>query len=96
MTSIKKSYLPPALVSNLQEVLVSRKGGDGEEPSKPEESEAPVSDGTGSIEVNSEENLKPVVLVTNGDGIEAPGLTVLVDALVREHQYNVHVCAPQS
>ncbi|KAJ8645004.1 hypothetical protein MRB53_006752 [Persea americana] len=95
MTSIKKSYLPPSLVSNLQEVLVSRKGGgDGEEPSKLEESEVPALsiDGTGSMEENS----KPVVLVTNGDGIEAPGLTVLVEALVREREFNVHVCAPES
>lgn len=74
---------------------MSRKGGgDGEEPSKLEESEVPALsiDGTGSMEENS----KPVVLVTNGDGIEAPGLTVLVEALVSEREFNVYVCAPES
>ncbi|KAG5229043.1 acid phosphatase survival protein [Salix suchowensis] len=48
---------------------------------------------------NTEEesnNSKPIVLVTNGDGIDSPGLVSLVEALVREGLYNVHVCAPQS
>ncbi|KAK9697240.1 hypothetical protein RND81_08G024100 [Saponaria officinalis] len=42
-----------------------------------------------------EEREKPVVLVTNADGIESPGLVSLVDALVRQGLYDVNVCAPQ-
>ncbi|KAK9281232.1 hypothetical protein L1049_004127 [Liquidambar formosana] len=45
---------------------------------------------------SDKDSLKPVVLVTNGDGIESPGLTCLVEALVRDGLCNVHVCAPQS
>lgn len=39
---------------------------------------------------------KPVVLVTNGEGIDSPGLTFLVEALLRDALLDVHVCAPQS
>ncbi|RDX58279.1 surE, partial [Mucuna pruriens] len=39
---------------------------------------------------------KPIVLVTNTDGIESPGLTYLVEALVCQGLYHVHVCVPQS
>lgn len=37
---------------------------------------------------------RPVVLVTNDDGIEAPGLRALVEALVDGGRCNVYVCAP--
>jgi 5'-nucleotidase len=97
--------LPPGLVSNLQQVLLSRKGGGGEEEEKKEID--PSNDGndksaepsTSTCVENTEEdsnNSKPIVLVTNGDGIDSPGLVSLVEALVREGLYNVHVCAPQS
>ncbi|KAF7124062.1 hypothetical protein RHSIM_Rhsim12G0207400 [Rhododendron simsii] len=89
------NLLPPGLVSNLQQVLLSRKGGEDELQSKnADESTSLPSDST---EPNSDENdLKPIVLVTNGDGIESPGLAYLVEALVHQGLYNVHVCAPQS
>ncbi|KAF9611299.1 hypothetical protein IFM89_029737 [Coptis chinensis] len=46
--------------------------------------------------VNSENDCsKPIVLVTNGDGIGAIGLTVLVEALVGVGLFNVHVYTPQ-
>jgi 5'-nucleotidase len=97
--------LPPGLVSNLQQVLLSRKGGGGEEEEKKEID--PSNDGndksaepsTSTCVENTEEdsnNSKPIVLVTNGDGIDSPGLVSLVEALVREGLYNVNVCAPQS
>ncbi|XP_043721637.1 5'-nucleotidase SurE-like [Telopea speciosissima] len=95
-TSVRNNFLPPSLVSNLREVLISRKG-DEEEPSKkPDEStEAPSSSSSlDTVEVT--DCSKPIVLVTNGDGIESPGLLFLVEALVREGQCSVHVCAPQS
>ncbi|KAI5602749.1 hypothetical protein POPTR_001G196800v4 [Populus trichocarpa] len=106
MTSVKNNnMLPPGLVSNLQQVLLSRKGGGGEEEEKKEID--PSNDGndksaepsTSTCVENTEEdsnNSKPIVLVTNGDGIDSPGLVSLVEALVREGLYNVHVCAPQS
>lgn len=95
-TSVKNNFLPPGLVSNLQEVLLNRKGGSENDPSKSnDESTQPSS--SDAVEANSDtECSKPVVLVTNADGIEAPGLNFLVEALVRDGLYNVHVCAPQS
>ncbi|XP_042492323.1 5'-nucleotidase SurE-like [Macadamia integrifolia] len=96
-TSVRNNFLPPSLVSNLREVLINRKG-DEEEPSKkPDEStEAPSSFSSSLDAVDATDCSKPIVLVTNGDGIEAPGLLFLVEALVREGQCSVHVCAPQS
>ncbi|CAL5443808.1 unnamed protein product [Camellia sinensis] len=93
-SAMKNNFLPPGLVSNLQEVLLSRKGTDDEQSKNPEPSSAPsLSD---IVEPDSDsDNLKPIVLVTNGDGINSPGLTFLVEALVREGLCNVHVCAPQ-
>nr|XP_010934984.1 uncharacterized protein LOC105054982 isoform X2 [Elaeis guineensis] len=39
---------------------------------------------------------KPIVLITNDDGIDAPGLRFLVDVLVATDCYRVLVCAPAS
>ncbi|EOY05671.1 hypothetical protein QUC31_016658 [Theobroma cacao] len=38
---------------------------------------------------------RPTILITNDDGIEAPGLKALVSVLVSTHQFNLLVCAPQ-
>ncbi|KAJ9179347.1 hypothetical protein P3X46_011147 [Hevea brasiliensis] len=97
MTSVKNNFLPPGLVSNLQEVLLSRKG-EEEGQSNDSNDKSPERSTCTSVENTSEteENSKPIVLVTNGDGIESPGLVYLVQALVHEGLYNVHVCAPQS
>lgn len=38
---------------------------------------------------------KATILVTNDDGIQAPGLNALVSVLVSTHRFNVLVCAPQ-
>lgn len=99
-TSVKNSLLPPGLVSNLQEALLSRKagGGGGDGDGKGEQSKDAPDD---SLEPSAststdEDSSKPIVLVTNGDGIDSPGLTCLVEALVSQGLYNVHVCAPQS
>ncbi|KAJ4851632.1 hypothetical protein Tsubulata_028724 [Turnera subulata] len=103
MTSIKNraNMLPPGLVSNLQDVLSNRKGGGGggdqsddksntDKTAEPSTSDAPAEDG------NDIDNSKPIILVTNGDGIESPGLVYLVEALARDGLYNVHVLAPES
>ncbi|WCJ23753.1 5'-nucleotidase SurE [Euphorbia peplus] len=42
------------------------------------------------------ENQKPTIMVTNDDGIDAPGLRSLVRVLVSSATFNVLVCAPDS
>ncbi|XP_072967388.1 uncharacterized protein [Typha angustifolia] len=99
--SKESKKLPPSLVANLQTVLIGRRGGaeadEKEEAGDPkpfEEEDAQVSSSSAdSTELDSK---KPVVLVTNGDGIGSPGLTSLVEALVRGGQCDVNVCAPES
>ncbi|KAL7601286.1 hypothetical protein Lser_V15G25767 [Lactuca serriola] len=39
---------------------------------------------------------RPTIMVTNDDGIDAPGLQALVRVLVSTNQYRVLVCAPDS
>uniref|UniRef100_A0A1D1Y4K4 5'-nucleotidase surE n=1 Tax=Anthurium amnicola TaxID=1678845 RepID=A0A1D1Y4K4_9ARAE len=101
-TSVRNNHLPPSLVANLQSVLTGRNaGGEGQEGTpKPEPAEESAATSSSAAEP-AESNLaphesKPVVLVTNSDGIGAPGLAMLVDALVREGRFDVHVCAPES
>ncbi|OAY75413.1 5'-nucleotidase SurE [Ananas comosus] len=62
-------------------------------PSNAAEATVAESDPAGD---GSEKVKKPVVLVTNADGIGSPGLTSLVEALVRGGQCDVSVCAPES
>ncbi|KAG9140989.1 hypothetical protein Leryth_012577 [Lithospermum erythrorhizon] len=89
-TGVKKGMLPAGLVSNLAEVLQSRKQNGAH---KDDGGDADVAGVGGDDDVDS---CKPLILVTNGDGIESPGLTHLVEALVSQGLYNVYVCAPQS
>ncbi|XP_010471334.1 PREDICTED: uncharacterized protein LOC104751142 [Camelina sativa] len=98
MTS-KNNALSAALVSNLQDVLSKRKGGNEEKVgSDGSTEEAPSTSDSVDVAAVEEEidDSRPVVLVTNGDGIDSPGLVSLVEALVLEGLYNVHVCAPQT
>ncbi|PIN20667.1 5'-nucleotidase [Handroanthus impetiginosus] len=99
---VKNNFLPPGLVSNLQQVLSSRKpaaaaGENDGVSSKPakidDDSGQPSSSGDGPGDDNGS---KPLILVTNSDGIESPGLSYLVRALISEGIYNVNVIAPQS
>jgi 5'-nucleotidase len=39
---------------------------------------------------------RPIIMVTNDDGIDAPGLRSLVRVLVSTNLYDVRVCAPDS
>ncbi|KAK3040577.1 hypothetical protein RJ639_029023 [Escallonia herrerae] len=39
---------------------------------------------------------RPTIMVTNDDGIDAPGLQALVRVLVAANRYDVFVCAPDS
>ncbi|GAU16764.1 hypothetical protein TSUD_200070, partial [Trifolium subterraneum] len=43
-----------------------------------------------------EEDKQGTILITNDDGIEAPGLRALVDSLVNTNLFNLLVCAPDS
>lgn len=59
-------------------------------------STAQPADGLGSEENGKDTWLcKPRVLVTNDDGIHAPGLLQLVEALVQTNAVQVFVCAPE-
>ncbi|CAA0821145.1 Survival protein SurE-like phosphatase/nucleotidase [Striga hermonthica] len=102
--ALKNNLLPPGLVSNLQQVLSNRKpaaaaGDNDEDGAKPKpdkvdtDSAPPPSSG---VDPGDENDSRPIILVTSSDGIESPGLSCLVDALVREGAYSVHVVAPQS
>lgn len=95
-TSLKSNMLPPGLVSNLQEVLLNRRGNDDE--GERQESTEPSTSASADVTAASDETdtSKPLLLVTNADGIESPGLIRLVEALESQGLYNVHVCAPQS
>ncbi|GAB2219560.1 hypothetical protein Droror1_Dr00007197 [Drosera rotundifolia] len=89
---MNRNALPPSLVANLQQLLVSRKTGKEEA----EEEDKVAVEGEAEIEGDdAEEDSRPAILVTNGDGIESPGLIRLVEGLVREGRYRVYVCAPQ-
>lgn len=48
------------------------------------------------MENNNSYDEKPTVMVTNDDGIDAPGLRALVRVLVSTNRFNVLVCAPDS
>lgn len=86
--------MPPGLVSNLQEVLLNRKGdSNSNSNSNNAEQHEQSSENSEPVEFDAS---KPIVLVTNSDGVESPGLTHLVEALVQQGLYNVHVCVPQS
>lgn len=88
--------LPPSLISNLQNVLVGRKAAAAEE--EEDKSESNNDSSSPSLQKEPDDGSKPqkpVVLVTNCDGIGSPGLTFLVEALVLDGSYDVHVCAPE-
>ncbi|RVX05405.1 5'-nucleotidase SurE [Vitis vinifera] len=77
---------PASLISNLQQVLITKRE-DGNS----------ISSCSSTVDESAVKDCsRAVVLVTNGDGIESPGLTSLVQALLREPRFHVHVCAPQS
>lgn len=93
----KNNFLPPGFVSNLQDVL-KKKGNNGPEEEE-EKSNDKNDDDQSAVQSSSTPDdydpSKPVIFVTNSDGIDSPGLTCLVEALVAQGLYNVSVCAPQ-
>ncbi|KDP33860.1 hypothetical protein JCGZ_07431 [Jatropha curcas] len=106
-TSVKNNFLPPSLISNLQQVLIARN--DVADAGVEQSSNNDIHDDPNPVAFNASSSSpsslqsnvygdceKEIVLVTNGEGIESSGLTSLVEALVRDGRFNVHVCAPQS
>lgn len=106
-TSVKNNFVPRSLISNLQQVLAARNDSaeqqshrriaDSTKPPSPSAPPpcAPCSGTEDGKKKHREECVKPVVLVTNAEGIESPGLTFLVEALVLDARLDVCVCAPQ-
>ncbi|KAK7325104.1 hypothetical protein VNO77_29186 [Canavalia gladiata] len=85
----------PGLVSNLQEALLNRKG--AQQQQQPDNGDESNDNATESTEDSLEfDASKPILLVTNSDGLDSPGLTHLVEALVLQGLYNVYLCVPQS
>jgi len=41
-------------------------------------------------------NNRGTIMITNDDGIDAPGLRALVKALLDTNLYNLQICAPDS
>ena len=95
--------MPQSLISNLQQVLISKNNAVEEGKKIHEQPPTPAGahcSGPDAADADVEEKdcsyTKPVVLVTNGEGIESPGLTFLVQALLQDARFDIHVCAPQS
>ncbi|XP_050270199.1 uncharacterized protein LOC126714205 [Quercus robur] len=102
-TSVRNNFMPQSLISNLQQVLISRNDAVEEGKKIHEQPPTPAGahcSGPDAADADVEEKdcsyTKPVVLVTNGEGIESPGLTFLVQALLHDARFDIHVCAPQS
>ncbi|XP_065848733.1 uncharacterized protein [Euphorbia lathyris] len=115
-TSLKNNFLPPSLISNLQQVLISRNNPDSgvqqqssdndnyskqvpfsaTAASSPSLSSSSSLRSTNKSNVCEEDQEKDIVLITNGEGIDSSGLISLVEALVVDRRFDVHVCAPQS
>ncbi|ONH97724.1 hypothetical protein PRUPE_7G207000 [Prunus persica] len=97
-TSAKSNFMPASLVSNLQQVLALKNDGVQQQRSSNASELNKVSSSCCSSSedaIQGKECVKPVVLVTNGEGIESPGLTFLVQALALDDRLDVCVCAPQ-
>ncbi|KAD2394011.1 hypothetical protein E3N88_40988 [Mikania micrantha] len=95
---MKNNLFPPGLVSNLQDVL-KKKGNNVPEKNDEDDDDAnKLNEKKEDEESSATEDYdpsKPVIFVTNSEGVDSPGLTSLVEALVDEGLYNISVCAPQ-
>ncbi|XP_012452512.1 uncharacterized protein LOC105774531 isoform X1 [Gossypium raimondii] len=96
MTTMKKNMFPPGLVNNLQDVLSKKGANKNEQKQQKDDDSTETSTSSSSTAGNENDSSKPVVLVTNGEGVDSLGLVYLVQALVGLGLYNVNVCAPHS
>ncbi|MBA0838928.1 hypothetical protein Goarm_004712, partial [Gossypium armourianum] len=90
-TSVKNNSLPPSLISNLNQVLLSR-----QKHTIDHQSTNSSSLPSHSRNVDEPDCSKPLLLITNCEGIDSPGLIFLVQALLSDARFTLHVCAPQS
>ncbi|KHG05983.1 5'-nucleotidase surE [Gossypium arboreum] len=90
-TSVKNNSLPPSLISNLNQVLLSR-----QQHTIDHQSTNSSSLPSHSRNVDEPGCSKPLLLITNCEGIDSPGLIFLVQALLSDARFTLHVCAPQS
>ncbi|TYI78765.1 hypothetical protein E1A91_D06G236800v1 [Gossypium mustelinum] len=96
MTTMKNNMFPPGLVNNLQDVLSKKGANKNEQKQQKDDDSTETSTSSSSTAGNENDSSKPVVLVTNGEGVDSLGLVYLVQALVGLGLYNVNVCAPHS
>ncbi|GMJ02623.1 hypothetical protein like AT1G72880 [Hibiscus trionum] len=90
-TSVKKNSLPSSLISSLNQVLISRQ----HTVDRQSTNSSSLPSHPRNVEEHSDCS-KPLLLITNGEGIDSPGLTFLVQALLSDGRFTLHVCAPQS
>ncbi|KAG8491467.1 hypothetical protein CXB51_014836 [Gossypium anomalum] len=90
-TSVKNNSLPPSLISNLNQVLLSR-----QQHTIDHQSTNSSSLPSHSRNVDEPDCSKPLLLITNCEGIDSPGLIFLVQALLSDARFTLHVCSPQS
>ncbi|KAJ6813895.1 uncharacterized protein M6B38_141355 [Iris pallida] len=92
--------LPANLVANLQNVLIGRRNDVDKDEEEAEDSSKkdpnPITTTTGEEEEEKSDDSRPVLLLTNADGVSSPGLTFLAEALLRAGLCSLHVCAPDS
>ncbi|GKE74157.1 survival protein SurE-like phosphatase/nucleotidase, partial [Tanacetum coccineum] len=94
----KNNFLPPGLVSNLQDVLNKKNKNNNvpvEDVGTNNDDDKNIEDESTSANDEEYDPSKPVIFITNSDGIDSPGLLFLVEAIVNEGLYNLSVCAPQ-
>ncbi|XP_071741939.1 uncharacterized protein [Rutidosis leptorrhynchoides] len=100
-------FLPPGLVSNLQDALKKKQqannhsvqdsdtDNNNNNNNNDKDDESTVESSSNDNNENEFDPSKPVIFVTNSEGIDSPGLIYLIEALVQQGLYNVSVCAPQ-
>ncbi|XP_024017220.1 uncharacterized protein LOC21409921 [Morus notabilis] len=95
-TSVKANFLPPSLISNLQQVLATRNDAPEQRSHNAGANSVKTQSSPLSESQNDGDGDKPVVLVTSADGIDSPGLAFLVEALRLDSRVHVCVCAPRA
>ncbi|KAJ4787396.1 5'-nucleotidase SurE [Rhynchospora pubera] len=92
MATNTNKQLPSSLMADLHSTLLNKTKTDCKSAATAD----PNPEKETSSEIFGTEKKRPIVLVTNGEGIHSPGLGFLVEALVRGGIWDVHVCAPES
>ncbi|GMN53089.1 hypothetical protein TIFTF001_022244 [Ficus carica] len=94
-TSVKTNFLPPSLISNLQQVLSTRNDAPEQRSHNAGTNSGKTPSSPLSESQKNGDRQKPVVLVTNAGGSDSTGLALLVEALRLDSRLDVCVCAPR-